>query len=336
MTNIELINAILAQTTSPTLKTAMSYDEETGMINLEGGVPSLAEKLTAAEMNEFATQLINLVATQRVFGTIEGWRNDFSIFYRPSIRFGDIEQLLAVDVVNAEDYDGENPQKLLENVKPPIDVAYISTTDRKLWRVSISLQIMRGAFLNEYGLEDLVSKIIGTLEKSKNFYVYENALKDFTKITKTTNVQAISGVGDATNARKAYEQILKQVFDFAIPSRKYNEKGVLSTTNIGESVLILNTSYRASFDVNVFASLFNSGEIKDNKYFYRVLTANFEEPNTIGYIMDRDAYLVVNRIEEVTNFYNPYTMTTTYFYHNWLKRALNPLVNAVKLVGVSE
>lgn len=335
MTNKELIELVLAQTTSPTLKDAMSYDEQSGLIDLEGGTPSLATKLTDVELNEFLNNLVNLVVTTRVFGTLEGWDSGLGQFFRTGIQYGDIEEWFAVNIINAEDYDLTQPSKLLEIKKADIDTSFISTTDRKLWRVTVSIQLMRSAFLNENGLEDLIAKIIGQLQMSRDYYIYTNALTDFETIEQTAEITPITSVGDSANAKAGYEEILTLANQLALPSTSYNPKQIMSVTNRGNAILVLRPEYKSAYDVNVNASLLNSDKINLSNYFKDILVMGITEEDTIGYILDRDKYIIVNRINETTSFWNPYTLTTTYFYHNWLKRAVNPLVNGVKLIKKS-
>ena len=123
------------------------------------------------------------------------------------------------------------------------------------------------------------------------------------------------------------------VTKMTIPNNKYNINAKLATTNMGEAILVLNTAYNASFDVNVLASLFNSGTISKAKYFKEVVVVNQPTDATcFGYILDPDAIILTNEKLETTSFYNPSNIVTTYWLHNWTKITINNAVNALNLV----
>ena len=114
-------------------------------------------------------------------------------------------------------------------------------------------------------------------------------------------------------ARKVYEQIIDLVTKMTIPNNKYNINAKLATTNMGEAILVLNTAYNASFDVNVLASLFNSDTISKAKYFKEVVVVNQPtDANCFGYILDPDAIILTNEKLETTSFYN---QTYAFYYH---------------------
>ena len=280
--------------------------------------------------NEFLTELVNKIVVQRNYVILGGWENPYNIFYKPMEMLGDTEELLTVDVIAGANYS--ETSSLLTVAKPDVYNAYIYTEDKKVWKVSISQPIIRGAFVTEGGLSALIANIIGMLRKSKELYVYDTLTEDFaTDFTIEEEIQPVAQ-GNATQAQLAYEQIVALALKMSLPSTNYNLQGLRTTTPVGSAILMLNANYKASFDISVFASLFNSAVVGEQKVFSRVVVADLAE-GVLGYVLDPEAYIIVDRIMQTESFFDASNLITTFFLHNWIKRGKNPFVNAVKLVA---
>jgi len=87
--------------------------------------------------NEFLGVLVNKIVVQRNYTILGGWENPYSIFYKPTSALGDTEELLAVDLLDGEDYS--ETSSLLSVQKPDVFNHYIYTEEKKVWKVSIAL-----------------------------------------------------------------------------------------------------------------------------------------------------------------------------------------------------
>ena len=326
--NTEITNVLTSQDESvnrlmSTYKTADSYDFE-----------KFATTTTQVEKNEFLTAMFNKILTQRVFEPMGEWNNPYAkLFTRDKSALGGSEEWLSVDLVEAEDYD-KTGTDLLTVKEPVLNIQQIYETDCKKYSISIAPSIMKRAFTTEYGLADLLSQVQSRLQKSKDKYIYNVVNNKLATITKTYKLTSpITALNDTENARKCYEEIIKLVTELAIPNTLYNVNGKDCVTNRGDAILVLNTQYNSSFDVNVLASLFNTAGITLNKYFKDVVVvAQPTDTNCIGYILDKDAIILTNDKLEVTSFYNASNLTTKFYLHNWTKINVNNSVNAIKLM----
>ena len=118
----------------------------------------------------------------------------------------------------------------------------------------------------------------------------------------------------------------------SIPSDDYNNAGVVTFTPLGRSVLVLNSLYKSSFDVNVLASLFNSAKIGEQQYFSKVIVAPLSGTKQVGVVLDEEAYMWGYRFNVSQNIINPANLTIEEYYHAWVKRAVVPFRQAVALV----
>lgn len=289
---------------------------------------------TTVEQNEFLTALFNKIGRQRIFDPMKDFDNPYSFLFRDGNSLASSEEELSVELLDDKDYDGTATNPYTQN-KPTIHVQQVYDTIKKYWKVTTSQAIVRRAFINEYGLEDFLALVQSRLAKSRDVFMYNETIALLKTIDKTYNISPIVSTGDADGARIAYEELIKMVNDLAIPSTAYNVNKQDAVLGKGKGILVLNSTYKASFDVNVLASLLNSNEIGANKYFDRVIVMkddSFDE-NCIGYYFDRDAVILVNDLFRTDSLYNPETLTTNFWLHNWYKKFINNAVDAVKLIN---
>ena len=332
-TNIQIATELCKKNPTKSYATFLEYDAQTGSINKDklamfGDEPSVA--------NEFISDMTNKIVVQRTYDLFRDWDMPFKVFMRDMGRLGDVEELLSAELSTADDYDEDAVPFSAD--KPSIVLSWVKTEDKKVSQVKLSYEIWAGAFVSEQGLSNIAGIILKNLRDTLELVVYDNIRTDFastTMFTKSRSITAISGAGETANAQKAYEEILKLVGEMSLPSTSFNTAQVKTLTGKGRSVLVLNPLYKASFDVNVLASLFNSDKVGENKYFKEVIVAEIGDADQIGIILDEEAYLWGYRINVAQNIVNPANLTIEEYYHRWVKRAGVPFRNAVRLMKAS-
>ena len=329
-TNVEIVSQLCKLHPNSSDDKLVNYDEKTGKID-EDALKLFTNQPDVA--NEFISDMANKVVVQRAYDLFRDYEMPFKIFMREMSKLGDPEELLSAELATPEDYgDTTDP---FDADKPSIVLGWIKTEDKKVTHVKLSYEIWAGAFVKEQGLSNIAGIILKNLRDALEKYVYakiKDDLSSATNITKSKQITTISGAGETANAQKAYEEILKLVADMAIPSTTYNNAGVETFTPKGRGVLILNSLYKSSFDVNVLASLFNSSNIAENKYFKEVIVAPLTGTKQVGVYMDEEGYLFGYRFDLSDSIRNPATLEINTFYHRWVKRAVVPFRQAVRLV----
>lgn len=328
ITNRELILKVVSANPEGAVAKFVGYNKSTGDMTLTdlsafGAVPEIA--------NEFLSDMNNLVVKQVAFDVARDWKPIYSTFEVPVDRLGDAEQMLTAELATVNDYaDSTNP---FGASKPSIVESWFKTEFYKEVDVRLSEQIWAGAFTTEYGLSNLVSIIVKNLEDAISIFMYEQfTLWLETHVDKHVVIEEITGAGEAEASRKSYEQILKVASDMSLPSTAYNESEVKTLTALGKGVLILNTRYKTSYDVNVMASLFNSATIGQSKYFSEVIMVAFTDETLVGMILDPQAFRYGHRIKTMLSNLNGRTIEINQFLHDWIKVAVLPFKNAVKLL----
>ena len=329
-TNVEIVKQLCKINPSSNYAKLVNYNEQDNSINEDAlslftSTPDIA--------NEFISDMANKIVVQRAYDLFRDYKMPFDVFRKEMSRLGDAEELLTSKLASASDYDGTATPFNAD--KPEIVLSWIKTEDKKVVNVQLSYEIWAGAFVSEMGLSNIAGIILKNLRDTIEYLVFTNIvadLSDATKVTKYATIQEISDAGETANAQKAYEQILKLVTDMSIPSATYNASEVTTFTPMGRAVLVLNSQYKSSFDVNVLASLFNSAKIGEQQYFSKVIVAPLTGTNQVGVVLDEEAYLWGYRFNVSQNIVNPANLTIEEYYHAWVKRALVPFRQAVRLV----
>lgn len=330
-TNLQIATELCKKMPESNFAKLLGYDNDKGELSVKDlsiftSTPDIA--------NEFIGAMANKIVVQKTYDLFRNYKMPFAVFMKQMSRLGDVEELLTSELAVVKDYDAN--KKPFDASKPSIKLSWIKTEDKKVVDVKLSYEIWAGAFVSETGLSSIAGIILKNLRDSVEEYLRTaiiTDLADVTKITKTETIETITGAGETASAQKAYEQILKLVRDMSIPSVNYNKEGVKTFTPMGDAVLVLNTRYATSFDVNVLASLFNSGEIAGKKYFADIIVTDFGGSNKeIGVVLDKEAYLFGYRIDIAQSINNPATLEIDTYYHRWIKRAVVPFRQAVRLV----
>ena len=332
-TNIEIVSQLCKMHPNSRYAKLVNYDEQTGKFDVDA-LKTFTDQPDIA--NEFISDMANKVVVQRAYDLFRDYEMPFKTFMREMSKLGDPEELLSAELATAEDYADETDP--FSASKPAIVLSWIKTEDKKCVGVKLSYDIWSGAFVSEQGLSNIAGIILKNLRDRIEVNLYKAIYGDLSSDTNITTEQVITEIaqaGETADAQKAYEEILALAQKMSLPSKDYNNAGVETFTPKGRFVLVLNADYKASFDVNVLASLFNASTIAENKYFKEVIAAPLSGDDQVGVLMDDEGYLWGYRFAVSDSIKNPRTLEINTYYHAWIKRAVVPFRQAVRLVTVS-
>ena len=334
-TNIQIAKELCKQNPNSRYAQTLGYDKETG----ELAVKDLSIFTSTPDIaNEFLSDMANKIIVQRAYDLFRGYEMPFSSFMREMSKLGDAEELLTAELASPANWsDATSGNDPFDADKPSIKLSWVKTEDKKVVGVRLNYEVWAGAFVSEQGLSNISGIILKNLRDSVEEYLRGAIKADLANasiVSKSHVITAISGAGETANAQKAYEEILELCTKMTIPSDDYNTAEVLTFTPKGRFVLVLNPRYFSSFKVNVFASLFNSDKIGEDKYFKEVIVTDYAgSADEVGILLDDEAYLFGNRIDLAQSILNPKTMEINTYYHRWIKRAGVPFRQAVRLLG---
>lgn len=320
--------------------------------------------------NEFIDTLTNKVIKSRFYS--KSFDNKLKMFHKGSIPFGSSMEQLFVEMAEKkgfrENFDGSNTVEsdLIGVQKPKVHTRYISKNFEYKYKVTISEEQLRTAFMNSTGLGELVSQILMSLtngcyyDEFKDVKALLNAVCKGNKLVideatglykevALTKAEVEKGihieeVGDAiANPKLLSEKVRALTGRLGFASTKYNMAGVNQWSNASDMVLLTTPEILATLDVNVLADAFNVSKAEMNvrtimvdelpSEFKTSLTARTAQTKEcLGLLLDKDFIQIYDTIMTMRRFENGANLTVNHFLHKQGMLANCFFVNAIALV----
>ena len=305
--------------------------------------------------NEFIHTLINRIAL--VIVTSELYSNPWSVFKRGILDFGETIENVFIELTKVYEFNPVDAQSsVFQREIPDVRTAFHVMNYQKFYKVTVSMQMLRQAFMSANGVTDLIAKITEKIYTSANYdeflvmkYMLAKKIVEGQLYGVATNNPSTSA--DAAKAFIASAKQVSNMWEFMSPD--YNLAGVRTTCDKSDQYVIIPAEYDALIDVNVLASAFNMdkaefmghkilidsfaptdtarlAEIFANDPAYVALTSDEITAlgNVYGVIVDKDWFMIYDNLNEFTEIYNPEGLYWNYDYHQWKTFSINPFANA--------
>lgn len=315
--------------------------------------------------NMFIDTLVNRCVKTMFFNN--RWKNKLAVLQKGTLSAGDSIQQIFVDLSErvgfSKHFKGSNSPEgdLLGKVVPEVNVDYITVNERYKYKVSVSLQQLQMAFLNETGLSSLANELIQANYEGAEYDNYMDMYKLlFSKDVITMEEQGVKldqkGVVYQALAKSAddykkmivpvgadIKNLVKNVRAYAgklsFKTNEYNLSKVFRHTDKRKLVFITDPDTVAEIDVNVLAQAFNvsSAEITVRTIEVHELPTGSPEKDGInefkgnvkGLLMDEDLVQFWYQLNTAEQFRNPDTLTTNHWLHQWVINGLCKFCNFV-------
>lgn len=278
--------------------------------------------------NEFLNALVNRIA--RVIITSKSYTNPLAMFKKGIMEYGEQVEEIFVNIAKAHPFD---PDVAEENVFkreiPDVDAVFHRMNYQNFYKVTISNEQLRQAFLSAEGVTDLIARIVDTLYSGSEFdefLIMKQLIADAARAGKMypINIPAPS----AATAKQIVTTIKGISNKLEFMSNQYNYMGVLNFTKKENQILLIDAEFDATIDVEVLASAFNMS--KAEFMGQRVLVDNFGGlTGVVAALVDRDWFMVFDNLMSFTENYNGEGLYWNYFYHVWKTFSSSPFSNAI-------
>ena len=321
-----------------------------------------------ALQNEFLSALINRIGFVLVSSKM--YENPWAMFKRGRLEFGETIEEIFVNIAKGQPYDiKESETNQYARNLPDVKSAFHILNYQAFYKVTIQEEDLRQAFLSWSGVADLIAKIVDSIYTGANYDEFN--LMKYIIAKKLVNGQ-IYGVAapDATaaNAKELAGDFKAISNQLEFMSDKYNLAGVKTHTKKDSQYLIINASFDAIMDVAVLASAFNMDKaefmghrtlvddfsnidfarldellIKDGNYVdadysatkSAILSSAAGLKAIPAVIVDREFFMIFDKLEKFTEKYNGEGMYWNYWYHTWKVLSTSPFANAVAFIPSS-
>lgn len=309
-------------------------------------------------MNAYITALVNRIA--RVIVTSRVWKDKWAIFEMGKLDYGETVEEIFVNIAKPHSYDPAKAEtQVFKREIPDVRAAFHSMNYQKFYKVTISNDQLRQAFLSYYDMNELIARIVDSLYTGMNLDVfltkkYMLAREAINGGIYTVVTKPISGEGaDPDDAITKYRQYTNNL-EFL--KTQYNRAGVRNSTPVSDQVIIVPNEAEATLGVKVLAAAFNLSEVDyiskripvdsfefdaDDEARLEELFANDdtykpftdEEKKALQSIsavkLAKDWFMCFDNFEQFTENYNGEGVYWQYFFHVWKTFSVSPFANAV-------
>lgn len=307
-----------------------------------------------ALQNAYLEALVNRIGMTII--TSKMWNNPWAVFKRGRLEFGETVEEIFVNLAKPHSFDPAVAEKeVYKRELPDVRAAFHTMNFQKFYKVTISNDQLRQAFLSWNAITDLIAKIVDSLYTGMRY-------DEFTTMKYMLCREMLNGgffnVNVPALTKATASDVMTEVrgsvgmLDFM--SSKYNRAGVMTSTSRDDLFVIISAQNRALIDVDVLAVAFNMdktdflGHLIEVDSFEeqdeaRLLELFGDDPsykffteeeltalgNIVAAMVDRDWWMVFDNFDTFTQNYNGQGLYWQYFYHVWRTFSASPFANAL-------
>ena len=334
MDNVQFLNAIRA-VASAEYKGRIPTATQTNIQNI---MTTIMEYSTTKE--EFTNTILNKIVRTKVLN--KAYENSLKFFKKEPLPFGKTIEGVFVDLIKAKNFNenfgtGDNEAtSLLAKEKAPVKVEYYSENFKHKYKLSISDEQLKSAFMSADGLSQMTQGLIRSATSSSEYDEYM-MIKTLigASVSKEVEIQGLFKLDENVQAKKITKTVQALVNKFRFMSTEYNKQGVHTHCQPSDCVIITTPDQLANLNVELLATAFNVPYAEMPSRI--VVIDSFlkadgtDDADTVCIVADMDLVQFRNTLDTWETFRNPDGLMTNMFHHVWGSACGCGFVNAVKI-----
>ena len=334
MDNIQFLNAIRA-VSSAEYKERIPTATQTNIQNI---MTTIMEYSTTKE--EFTNTILNKIVKTKVLN--KAYENSLKFFKKEPLPFGKTIEGVFVDLIKAKNFNenfgvGNNEAtSLLAKEKAPVKVEYYSENFKHKYKLSISDEQLKSAFMSADGLSQMTQGLIRSATSSSEYDEYM-MIKTLigASVEKVFEIKDLFKLDENAQAKKITKTVQALVNKFRIMSTEYNKQGVHTHYQPSDCVIITTPDQLANLNVELLATAFNVPYAEMPSRI--VVIDSFlkadgsDDTDTVCIVADMDLVQFRNTLDTWETFRKPDGLMTNMFHHVWGSACGCGFVNAVKI-----
>lgn len=274
-------------------------------------------------MNEVIEALVNRIGMELFRRNT--WSNPLGIFKLGLMEFGDTVEEVQVGLLEAHRYNTDRDSTLEElygTELPEIQSSFHKVTRQDYYKVTISEKMLKRAFLNSSGLQDMVSQLIQSATNSDNYDEFLLMTQLFSEYDANggfyrVNIPAVSArnstEADAKQALRAISETASNL-DFMDP--KYNAANMEIAVDKEDFVLFVSPGFKAAVDINALMAAFNQDYGKVIERVIVIPKDRFGAKDVEAVLTTKNFFVVLDTLFESATLHNPAKLTYNFFLHH--------------------
>jgi hypothetical protein len=272
--------------------------------------------------NEAIDALVNLIGLVK-FQSDSYFQNPLAKFKQGTLDNGDTVEEVGLGLLNAYAYDARKDVlegELFGQEDVEAQTSYHRINRQEKYKVTIQRPMLKRALLAEYGLSELVSRLMDLPQKSNqwdefismaNLFKLYDAEDGFFRV----NVPDVMA-GDSTeqDAKLTLRAIRQMTDTLPFPSRNYNASGLPVSTTPDQLELFITPEANSAIDVNGLAAAFNIDRAQVSSR-QTIIPAEYFPVGVVAILTTRDFFQVYDTLMESTSLNNPGGLYDNYWLH---------------------
>ena len=334
MDNVQFLNAIRA-VASAEYKGRIPTATQTNIQNIMTTIMDYS-----ATKEEFTNTILNKIVRTKVLN--KAYENSLKFFKKEPLPFGKTIEGVFVDLIKAKNFNenfgtGNNEAtSLLAKEKAPVKVEYYSENFKHKYKLSISDEQLKSAFMSADGLSQMTQGLIRSATSSSEYDEYM-MIKTLigASVSKEVEIQGLFALDENVQAKKITKTVQALVNKFRFMSTEYNKQGVHTHCQPSDCVIITTPDQLANLNVELLATAFNVPYAEMPSRI--VVIDSFlkadgsDDTDTVCIVADMDLVQFRNTLDTWETFRNPDGLMTNMFHHVWGSACGCGFVNAVKI-----
>lgn len=286
--------------------------------------------------NEFIDTLINLIGRvwiqQRIF------TNPLRVLKKGILEYGDTVEMVYTQRARMHHFDPVQAEtEWMKREIPTVFTAYAKRDYMPMYKVTISDDQLRAAFMGWAQLSDFISSVFNSIYSAMEDDEYQAMLYLISNYAADGMfaVETIPEVTDKDSAANALALIKGASNELVFMSDAYNGLGVITNTPRDKQVLLVDARFDALLDVQGYATLFNLEPARAQ--YRKIMIGKFPDtmPNVHAVLIDEDFYCIWEALRKFTRDMNGQGLYWQYWAHLWEVMALCPFANAIAFTTVA-
>ena len=334
MDNVQFLNAIRA-VASAEYKGRIPTATQTNIQNIMTTIMDYS-----ATKEEFTNTILNKIVRTKVLN--KAYENSLKFFKKEPLPFGKTIEGVFVDLIKAKNFNenfgsGNNEAtSLLGKETPTVKVEYYSENFKHKYKLSISDEQLKSAFMSADGLSQMTQGLIRSATSSSEYDEYM-MIKTLigASVSKELEINDLFKLDENAQAKKVTKTVQALVNKFRFMSTEYNKQGVHTHCQPSDCVIITTPDQLANLNVELLATAFNVPYAEMPSRI--VVIDSFlkadgtDDTDTVCIVADIDLVQFRNTLDTWETFRNPDGLMTNMFHHVWGSACGCGFVNAVKI-----
>lgn len=306
-------------------------------------------------MNEFLSALCNRIGKVLINSRL--YNNPWAVFKKGVLEFGEVVEDVFVNIADVYEFDHEGGTDFAARKLPDVRASFYAMNYEVQYKVSVSPDMFKRAFLSESGIAELVSYITNSLytaHANDEFLIMKYLLGVHILDGHLKPVQVDVTAGSEKSVVKKFKEVSNKL-TFLSPD--YNIAGVHNFSDKGYQYLIINSAYDATYDVDVLASAFNMDKaefaghrklvdsfgamdvdrlkkmIGSQPGYHEFSAAELSALDKIpAVIVDQNWFQMYDQTLRYTDFFNPQALYYNYYLTAFKVVAMSPFAPAAAFV----